>query len=55
MQILLKGISTMLKQNTTVLFYRKNIETIKLNDIQFTINDQFFSDIILMEIPGNTI
>lgn len=38
-----------------LIYNRKNIETIKLDDIQFTINDQLFLDTLLMEIRGKTI
>lgn len=53
--IVKKNINYVKTEYSCLIYNRKNIETIKLDDIQFTINDQLFLDTLLMEIRGKTI
>lgn len=53
--IVKKKINYVKTEYSCLIYNRKNIETIKLDDIQFTINDQLFLDTLLMEIRGKTI
>lgn len=53
--MLKKNINYVINDYSCQIHNRKNIETIKLDDIQFTINDQLFLHTLLMEIRDKTI
>ena len=55
LNIINKHITETKKQYAVPIYNFENIETIPDSDIQFTINDQLFLDVLLMEIRGKAI
>lgn len=53
--IVLKIINYVKTEYFCLIYNRKNNETINMDDIQLTINDQLFLDTLLMETRGRTI